>query len=400
MNVVLSPGTHRGNLIIGIYFKYNFELKERVKQFPETRWSLSKGCFYVTYSEKTLDALQQFLRSHLYRVNASEFTSEVIAPLPQSTNERFSLARIPPETVRIYESYIAFLRGKRYSESTVRVYGRFIEDFLRFHASKAPDSLNEDDVRLYVQWAVKNLKYSVSTHRQLISGMKHFAYFYPACAIDIEKLHQPIKDKKLPVVLSKEEVLNLLQVTKNLKHRAILALIYSCGLRIGELIDLELSNFDFDRMQLHIKNAKGRKDRMVIMAESFLPLFKNYFMTYRPKHFFVESLNGGRYSQNSIRSFLKRSCILAGITKKVTPHSLRHSYATHLLENGTDIRYIQVLLGHSRPETTMIYTHVATRDLAAIRNPLDAALDSLAQRDNNDKNHHLLGTSFGITTIK
>jgi len=183
-------------------------------------------------------------------------------------------------------------------------------------------------------------------------------------------------------VLSQEEVLDIIGCTQNLKHRAILALIYSCGLRIGELINLELVDFHIERKQLIVKNGKGRKDRYVSLAESFIPLLSNYYDTYKPKKYFVEGQKGGKYTAESVRQFLRKSCKNANISKAVTPHTLRHSYATHLLENGVDIRYIQSLLGHAKPETTMIYTHVKRKDLMQIQNPLDVALRKINQSDN------------------
>ena len=126
---------------------------------------------------------------------------------------------------------------------------------------------------------------------------------------------------------------------------------------------------------------KGRKDRVVVLAEGFIGLLKNYYLTYRPKQYFIENPTGGPYSAGSIRQFLKRYCKAAGIRKNVTPHTLRHSYATHLIENGVGLRYVQDLLGHSKPETTMIYTHVARKDLLQIQSPLDTALQELAKRD-------------------
>lgn len=192
------------------------------------------------------------------------------------------------------------------------------------------------------------------------------------------QLTRPKKDKILPTVLSKEEVIDLLRCTKNLKHRAVLSMIYSAGLRISELLNLELNNIDVDRRQIIVKNAKGRKDRHIILAESFIPLMINYLTSYVPKRYFVEGkVEGEKYSAESVRSFLKLACKSAQITKRVTPHTLRHSYATHLLENGIDIRYIQELLGHAKPETTMIYTHVSKKDLLQIKSPLDMALKSL-----------------------
>lgn len=399
MTINLKPIVHRGNPCIGCYFPFNKSVKEILKQFGGMRWSASKECFYVDYSSETLTQLNTFLRSFQLEVDTQSFKSEHWSKTVSNRLERDRLPLLTSEGQEILKSYLKYLNGKRYSESTLSVYGSFIEEFLRFNANKSAETLTKDDVRLYVEWAVRKLRYAISTHRQLISAIKHFAYFYPECAIDAEQIEAPKKDRKLPVVLGKEEVLQLLQVTRNLKHRTVIALLYSCGLRIGELIDLRLSHFDFNRMQLTIRNSKGRKDRMVILAESFLPLFKNYYLTYKPDVYFVENPKGGKYAPTTVRTFLKQSCILAGITKRVTPHTLRHSYATHLLENGTDIRYIQALLGHSKPETTMVYTHVAMRDLRSIRNPLDAAL---ANHDTHkdDSSPYLSGDMYGIKTIK
>jgi len=298
----------------------------------------------------------------------------------------FELKPLNEEKTLVYCHFLEYLKGKRLSDSSIASYGGFIVEFLRFTETKPVDDLDETDVRYYIEWAVKTLNYAVSTHRQMVSAFKHFAYFYPACSINIDHIFMPKKDRKLPIVLSIKEVLLIIQKTKNLKHRTIIAMLYGSGLRVGELIHLKLSDFDFNRKQLHIKNAKGRKDRYTTIAESIFPLLKNYHNTYNPKNFFVENPKGGKYSPESIRAFLRKSTKAAGITKTVTPHTLRHSYATHMLEQGTDIRYIQELLGHSRPETTMIYTHVTRKDLQQIRSPLDTALKKLSLQDNSNKN--------------
>jgi len=180
-------------------------------------------------------------------------------------------------------------------------------------------------------------------------------------------------------------MISIIQHTKNLKHRAILALIYSAGLRISELLNLKLEHIQIQRKQLLIKNAKGRKDRYVTLAESFMPLLHNYLITYRPEIYFVEGTKGKPYSASSVRKFLFRSCKSAYIRRTVTPHTLRHSYATHLLESGVGLRHIQELLGHSRPETTMIYTHVARKDLLDIQSPLDSAIKQLTKNQNEEQ---------------
>lgn len=207
--------------------------------------------------------------------------------------------------------------------------------------------------------------------------------------MEVEKLPRPSRSRYLLIVLSKEEVVDLLRATKNLKHRTIIAMLYSTGLRISEALNLELKDIDVDRRQLHIKNAKGRKDRFVVLAESFIPLYKNYYMTYSPRNYFIEGPDYKKYTAGSIRNFLKQSCKLANIGKRVTPHTLRHSYATHLIENGVGLRYVQDLLGHSKPETTMIYTHVAKKDLLQIQSPLDTVFITLSETNKKQQNQSL-----------
>jgi site-specific recombinase XerD len=400
MKIVLEPLIHREVRSIAIRFPFDFTLKEYLKTFKGVRWSNTHRCFYVQNAPVVLAQLSDFLKMGGYQVIAEAFGSDLKKKRSHARLDRkVVLDEIKPHNIPVFHNFIKYLEGKRYSKSTIALYGGFVMEFLQFTGEKPTEELTEEDVRLYVEWAVKTLNYAISTHRQLVGAMKQFAFFYPACSIDTEKIYRPRKSKILPTVLSKEEVIELLRVTKNLKHRTVIALLYSSGLRVGEVINLELNCFDLERKQLHIKNGKGRSDRFVIIADSFIPLFRNYFMSYRPKVYFVENPRGGVYNAGTIRTFLKQNCKLAGISKPVSPHTLRHSFATHLLENGTDLRYIQVLLGHSRPETTMIYTHVAQRDLQAIQSPLDAALLSMA-RDKSDKNLYLADAISGIRTIE
>ena len=244
MKVVLTPLTHTGKRCIGISFTYNFELKEYLKRFKGVRWSKTHRCFYLPYTPTSLESFWDYLNAEGYTVDRDAFA------LPPKNKRYFHrkkgglLPELTADNQRIHESYLKYLRGKRYSESTVNVYGGFVYEFLQFTGTKPTEQLTEDDVRLYVEWAVKTLHYAISTHRQLVGALKQFAFFYPACAIDAEKLQRPRKDRKLPTVLSKEEVFTLLRVTRNLKHRTLLALLYSSGLRVGELIGLKLPCFD------------------------------------------------------------------------------------------------------------------------------------------------------------
>ena len=378
--VTLSSFMHHNQKCISLKFPYSFEAKQYIKNGHGVRWSKTFRCYYVLDKGANRASIVGYLKAGGFNVSVTKINNK------QSIGKDTSMLKgdLGQEKQLVYTEFISFLKGKRYSESTLKVYGHFVFCFLKHTANKPLALLDQNDVRLFIEKSVGVLNYAVSTHRQMVSALKHFAYFYPACAINAEAIFMPRKDRKLPEILSIQEVLRLIEVTKNIKHKTIIAMLYGSGLRIGELLQLQLKDFDFDRDQLHIRDGKGRKDRYATIAKSLHPLLKSYYTSYKPTIYFIENPNGGLYSAGSVRSFLKKSCSAAGINKKVTPHTLRHSYATHLLEQGTDIRYIQELLGHSKPETTMIYTHVTQKSLRDIKSPLDTSLNNLSLRNNNN----------------
>ncbi|MEN8703178.1 MAG: site-specific integrase [Polaribacter sp.] len=369
--VILSYKTHRKELKILIRFDYNQTLIDQLKSTANTYWSKSLNCWYIAESTENLNTLVQFFKG-IAELDTSRLTKKDVF-----------IRNLSAEEKKLLNGFYLYMKGKRYSESTLKTYTFFIADFVNFHTKKAWEELNNRDVELFIEKVFLERNYSVSSQRQFISALKVFITYYPSTKINDLVLARPKKSNRLPSVLSQEEVLRIISVTTNLKHRAIIALLYSCGLRISELINLKLADFHLERKQLIVKSGKGRKDRYVSLADSFLPLLKNYYFSYEPKTYFVEGLQGKQYTASSVRAFLKKSCKKAAIHRSVTPHTLRHSYATHLLENGVDIRYIQSLLGHSRPETTMIYTHVKRKDLMQIQNPLDVALQKIASADND-----------------
>lgn len=351
MTITCKPLFHNNKRQIAICFGYDHLIKEYIKQFPGVRWSATHRLFYVEDSFETKRQLYSYLRKKSWNVDFSELKVPAKA-LPQIQNLNVA-------DTTVLNGYKKYMVGKRYSKSTIGVYSGFVSLFLNYMKTRNLLHTNNRDVERFIEEVVVHRSYSISSHRQLVSAIKLFAQYYPLNEITIASLKRPHKNKLLPAVLSKEEIIDLLRSTKNIKHRAILALLYSSGLRIGELLQLELKHINIDRRQLFIKQAKGRKDRYVVLSEGFLPLFFNYLQTYRPDRYFVEGTKGKPYSASSVRKFLKRVCVHARISKRVTPHTLRHSYATHLLENGIGLRHIQQLLGHSKPETTMIYTHVS-----------------------------------------
>jgi integrase/recombinase XerD len=377
--IFLEQKSHKKELRLLLRFTYNSELIAITKKLYGCKWSLTMQCWHLHFTKENIALVTESFK---------KFTNINFDKLPKK--ELFKRNLNPAEKILLNNFYL-FLKGKRYSKSTIQTYTFFVADFVNFYTKKSLEEITNRDVELFIEKVFIERTYSVSSQRQFISALKIFIIFYPHTKINDLVLERPKGSRKLPSVLSQEEVLAIIQSTRNLKHRAVLALIYSCGLRISELINLKLTDFHLERKQLIVKDGKGRKDRYVSLADSFLPLLSNYYHSYTPKIYFVEGQNGGKYSAESVRQFLRRSCLNAKIKKNVTPHTLRHSYATHLLENGVDIRYIQSLLGHSRPETTMIYTHVKRKDLMAIQNPLDVALQKINNRGNEKQKLLLSG---------
>ena len=228
----------------------------------------------------------------------------------------------------------------------------------------------------YILQLIQAKNISTSQQNQRINAIK----FYYEKILGREKqfysLHRPRKETILPKVLSKSEIEKIFLATENIKHKAILMLIYSAGLRRSELLNLEIKDIDSWRMAITIRDAKGNKDRISLLSNHLLILLRQYYREYKPHRYLFEGANGSQYSPTSIAKILKNAAHKAGIKKNVTPHMLRHSFATHLLEQGTDLRYIQELLGHSSSKTSEIYTHVSKQALDNIRNPLDDFFDS------------------------
>jgi site-specific recombinase XerD len=401
MRVILSKLHHNNDNQIAIGFDDKEITKAIVKAIEGIKWSQTHETYYVLYSKNTIHTLFNYFRSKSYFVDYSQFkkpirnTYQPVKKIKPNLNMADMFKVLPITYKELLKDYAGFLRGKRLSESTVRSYGYFVLRFMNFYKPKAIKAIKKKDIDYFFEIVLAGENFSISSHRQCVSALKYFIEYCDLPSLEPDDLKRPKKSKKLPIVLSKEEIIDLIQVTKNLKHRAIIGLLYSCGLRIGELLDLKISALDFDRNLLRVNEGKGRKDRSVVMSEVLKPLIFNYLNTYKPNIFIIEGRDGGPYSATSVRQFLKKSCGYAGIKKQVTPHVLRHSYATHLMENGVDLRHIQLLLGHAKPETTMIYTHVAHRDLMQISSPLDTIIQSITKSHKNNT-EVLLSRNYNI----
>jgi integrase/recombinase XerD len=230
--------------------------------------------------------------------------------------------------------------------------------------------INEDLIRKYLQKLIQDGK-SNSYVNQAVNSVKFYYEVVLGMPNRFYSIERPRSENKLPKVISKEEVLAIINATNNIKHKCIVSLLYSAGLRRSELLNLKITDIDSNRMLIRVESAKGNKDRMTLLSKYVLEDLRIYFKEHKPKKWLIEGAKGGKYSAESVVKIIKRASTKSKITQNVTPHTLRHSFATHLLENGTDLRYIQTLLGHSSSKTTEIYTHVATSSFHKIKNPMD-----------------------------
>ena len=269
------------------------------------------------------------------------------------------------------------LRG--YSSRTIKNYTLHVANFAKFY-NKSPEFLGENELREYLHYCITKKKLNGGTVNYIHSSLKFFYTKILSLQWNIDKLSRVKERKKLPVVLSPEEIKSIFDATHNLKHKAILMTIYSAGLRISEVCNLKITDIDSKNMQIIIRQGKGNKDRYSILSRENLKILREYWKTYQPKEYlFLGRYRTDAISPRSVQKALGESINKTGITKHATVHSLRHSFATHLLDAGTDICYIQRLLGHTRITTTTIYLHLRRLDLLNIKSPLDTLLG-----DDND----------------
>jgi len=336
---------HKGENRIAVYFDKNAEWIAQIKQIEGARWSQSLLAWHLPDTEE----------------NRIRFK---IKPGSHSLPSSEGMEQIP--------KFTQWLISKRYSPSTIKTYTEALKSFLVFYREKSICEITNEDVIIYNNdYIIKN-NLSASYQNQIVNAIKLFFKTVQDRSIEIEKIHRPGRAKVLPNVLSKEEVKAILEAHSNIKHKTMLSLIYSCGLRCGELLALQPIHIDSKRNIVLLKNAKGKKDRITPLSPKILEMLREYYKTYKPITYLFEGQTPGEsYSEKSLQSVLKQALEKVKITKPVTLHWLRHSYATHLLESGTDLRYIQELLGHNSSKTTEIYTHVSTKSIQQIKSPFD-----------------------------
>ena len=333
---------------IAVYFEKNAELIARIKKLEGSKWSQTLKAWHLPDTEEN-------------RIRFKIINEPI----------RKSYSNISSENQEILHYYIEAIQLKGYSPSTLKTYKNEFIQFLVYLKDINAFQCTTPEIRNYILYCINKLKLTEATVHSRMNAIK----FYYEQILRNDKLFieipRPKKPFKLPKVLALEEVKKIFEVTLNLKHNTMLKLSYGMGLRVSEIVNLKIQDIDSKRMQVFIARAKGKKDRYANLPESILTQLRTYFIEYKPKEFLFEGQYGGQYSYRSAQQVFKQALEKANINKNISFHSLRHSYATHLLENGTDIRFIQELLGHNDIKTTLLYTNVTDKSLRKIKSPLD-----------------------------
>ena len=343
-------GQHHHKNVVWIKFNKDFELIKKLREaFPSAKWSASQKAWYLPDLPAVRSALQ----------------------LPQKEVGADLLALIHPNNHLAFQSFINQLKLKAYSKNTIRTYVTEFAHLLKTIKKINVDSLTEDRLKDYFLYCVKTDKIKENHLNSRINAIKFYfeqVLHKPKMFFDIPRPKTP---KQLPKMLSKAEIKKVFKATENSKHLLMLQLCYGMGLRVSEIVALKIEHINSEAMLVMIEGAKGKKDRYTNLPESVLPLLRNYYKEYIPKNYLFEGQYGGAYSTRSVQLVFKNAMKKAKVNKTIGIHGLRHSYATHLIESGADIRLLQELLGHNSIKTTQIYTHITDVSKSKVKSPLD-----------------------------
>lgn len=332
-----------------IKFDYSPEHVRKIKTIRPATWNPKERVWVIPNSTEMLEMLKKLFCSEQINIvfEKCEFNEKITADFQD------------------------FMTLKAYSWQTQKLYINHLKRFISFVDTDL-DKVENDDVRKYVLFIINNNNCSKSFIDQAVSVIKLlYKEVLPKGDI-ISNIPRPRKDNKLPRVLSQSEVLQILQATNNEKHKTILFLVYSAGLRVGEVVRLKSEDIESTRMLIRVNKGKGSKDRYTLLSQIALDQLRKYYKLYKPEEWlFSGSKAGDHITERTVQRIFENSCTKAKITKDVSVHTLRHSFATHLLESGVDLRYIQELLGHASSKTTEIYTHVTQKNISEILSPLD-----------------------------
>lgn len=353
--------------VVQLLFPYDAGLIVQIRKKTDACWSQSLRSWIISENEFNLHDFFEAFNGVGY-IDYSGLKKEAEANNAPGKEVQVKIQMQYPQLI---PCYLEMLQKTRYSPSTIKTYVHYFNEFLQAFSPKNPEEITHEEINQYILKLIREKNISSAQQNQRINAIK----FYFEKVLGHEKAYfeidWPRKERRLPDVLSKEEIGEMLKVTSNQKHKCLIALIYSCGLRRSEAVNLRIEDIDSKRMMIKIRGAKGKKDRYVQLAKSVLQLLRSYYKEERLSVWIFEGNKSEQYSAMSVYNVVKHAAKLAGIKKRVYPHILRHSYTTHHLELGTDLRYIQEWLGHDNSKTTEIYTHVSKKDFHRFNNPID-----------------------------
>ncbi|MDR2971646.1 MAG: site-specific integrase [Bacteroidales bacterium] len=351
-NYQFSTGQHREKNVIFVNFPFDRTLKDELKEkFPAAKWSATKNCWYIP--------------------DLNSIRTE-IGLMPKTEPGKTIINKIHPVNLAALKRMHETLLLKAYSPNTIKTYCVEFAQLLYILKDISVDTLTPQRLRSYFLYCVNQLQLSENIIHSRINAVKfYFEQVMHREKVFFEEIPRPKKRSLLPKVISKKDITKLFAQVENLKHLVMLKLCYGMGLRVSEIVNLKISNIDSNRMLVHIEAAKGKRDRYVTLPTSILDELRTYYRTYNPKLYLFEGQYGGQYSIRSVQAVFKNAMRKAKINKSVGIHGLRHSYATHLLECGTDMVFIQKLLGHKDIKTTEIYAKVSNRQIGNVKSPLD-----------------------------
>jgi len=358
--IYIEPLFHHEKFWISFNGYLQGEAHSIIHNHPQRCYSATHKRYYLPYSEDLLRDISE----KLSRVADLDLSRWKLQP--------FNLSEIVVPAI-----YRETLIKKRYSEATIENYLIQFKLFLGFIAPKSVEEITDGVIHDYMLHLIEKRKVSISTQNQAINSIKFYLEHVQQGERKVYYVERPMKEWKLPTVLSEEEMQALFQHTINVKHRCIMFLLYSAGLRMSELLALTWNDIDTDRSVIYVRNAKGRKDRITLLSKVAQSYIEHYREIYKPERWVFEGVDKTQYSARSVNNVIKFAAARAGITKRISAHTLRHSFATHLLENGTDLRYIQSLLGHESSQTTERYAHVTKKGFEKLSSPLDTLTGKL-----------------------
>ncbi len=390
ITITLNRTRLDGNEVCLINFPYSKDIIEILRCIKGAYWNPDRQCWVMPYTHHHLDRLITTLNcGDKYKIIKE---TRPICDSPGHTvqkkiPEKHQQTKKQKDEVKLPEGYLETLKRKRYSDHTIKTYVCYMKEFQIAFRNYNLEDISVRQINGYILELIEINAISASQQNQRINAIKFYYEKVRGRIKEYYTIERPRKSRKLPQVLSEEEILSMIIAIKNLKHKAIICTLYSAGLRRGELINLRKYDIQFDRKMIIVKDAKGNKDRTTMLSDYLAEILRQYMEAEKPNYWLFEGQGRKRYSATSIAKVVRKAAKLAAIGRDVKPHMLRHSFATHLVEQGISTLHIQSMLGHESSKTTEIYTHISRKSITHIKSPLDVILDKKQNAKKNLKSN-------------